>query len=152
MYTLPEKHVHVCKHTEYLFHNTKSVFCHTVKDQRDFTAVFFVLQWIIWHSLLTGFLLKAFLELEKLSLFAVEVCVFISCVHVCERSLSWQIQLSNRWYLGYSYLKKKGGGGKGDLMEVLIFRTQEIKKKKKIIAHPCHLCNLLPAIFVTSEV
>lgn len=44
MYTLPEKHVHVCKHREYLFHNTKSVFCHTVKDQRDFTAVFFVLQ------------------------------------------------------------------------------------------------------------
>lgn len=40
MYTLPEKHVHVCKHTEYLFHNTKSVFCHTVKDQRDFTAYF----------------------------------------------------------------------------------------------------------------
>lgn len=24
--------------------------------------------------------------------------------------------------------------------------------KEKNIAHPCHLCNLLPAIFVTSEV
>lgn len=151
MYTLPEKHVHVCKHTEYLFHNTKSVFCHTVKDQRDFTAVFFVLQWIIWHSLLTGFLLKAFLELEKLSLFAVEVCVFFSCVHVCERSLSWQVQLSNRWYLGYSYFKKKGKKKKRFDGSVDFSNTGNKEKKKKI-AHPCHLCNLLPAIFVTSEV
>lgn len=47
---------------------------------------------------------------------------------------------------------KKRKEKKGDLMEVFIFRTQEIKKKKKIIAYPCHLCNLLPAIFVTSEV
>lgn len=52
-----------------------------------------------WHSLLTWFPLNAFLELEKLSLFAVEMGLILSFLHLCVGSLSWQAEGCSRWYL-----------------------------------------------------
>lgn len=52
-----------------------------------------------WCSLLTWFPLKALLELERLPLFAVELRLIVSFLHLCVRSLSWQVEVSSRWYL-----------------------------------------------------